>query len=305
MPSFAKVSADLFTLAHAKNFIWTRKHQACFEKLKNLAISAPMLAHASPDGLFILDCDVSGTQIGTELSQVQNGVIKPICYASHVLLKQHRNYCTTQKELLAVVKFCRQFCHYLLGRHFLVRTDHNSLVWLTRFRHLEGQQARWLEELSQYDFKILHKKGVEYQNADSLSRLRDPFKECDCYRAGSKVEDLPCGGCPFCWRAHRQWARFNEDVDDVSPLSVRSVDLSESDQLPPEQESRPSSNWMESLSSVQLRQAQLDDKNIGVILEWLEHTYEPSTKVLQLCSPETRALWLTRNQLLIKDGILF
>ena len=305
MHSFAKVSADLFTLAHAKNFIWTRQHQACFEKLKNLAISAPMLAHASPDGLLILDCDASGTQIGAELSQVQNGVIKSICYASHVLLKQHRNYCTTRKELLAVVKFCRQFRHYLLGRHFLVRTDHNSLVWLTRFCHLEGQLAPWLEELSQYDFKILHRKGVEHQNADSLSRLRDSFKECGCYRAGSKVEDLLCGGCPFCRRAHRQWARFNEDVDDVIPLSVRSVDLSESDQLPPEQESRPSSNWMESLSSVQLRQAQLDDKNIGVILEWLEHSYEPSTKVFQLCSPETRALWLTRNQLLIKDGILF
>ena len=62
-----------------------------------------MLAHASPDGLFILDCDASGSQIGAELSQVQNGVIKPICYASHILLKQHRNYCTTRKELLAVV----------------------------------------------------------------------------------------------------------------------------------------------------------------------------------------------------------
>ena len=76
-------------LAHAENFIWTRQLQASFDKLKKLAISAPMLAHASPNGLLILDCDVSGTQIGAELSQVQNGVIKPICYASHILLKQH------------------------------------------------------------------------------------------------------------------------------------------------------------------------------------------------------------------------
>ena len=93
-----------------------------------------MFAHPSPDGLFILDCDASGTQIGAELSQVQNGVIKPICYVSHVLIKQHQNYCTKRKELLAVFKFCRQFRHYLLGRHFLIRTDHDSLVWLTRFK---------------------------------------------------------------------------------------------------------------------------------------------------------------------------
>ena len=303
MPGFAKVSCDLYSLAHAKDYIWTRQHQACFEKLKTLAISAPMLAHPSPSGLFILDCDASGSQIGGELSQVQNGVIKPICYASNVLLKQHRNYCTTRKELLAVIKFCRQFRHYLLGKHFLITTDHNSLVWLTRFRHLEGQLARWLEELSQYDFKILHRKGVEHENADALSRIKDPLKECDCYRAGSKVEDLPCGGCSYCRRAHRQWARFNEDVDDVVPLSVRSVDLRKPEQS--NHASSPSSNWVESLSSFQLRQAQLDDENIGVIIHWLEHSYVPTTRVLQLCGPETRALWLTRDHLVLKDGVLF
>ena len=265
MPNFAKVSADLYNLAHAKNFIWSRQHQESFDELKRLAISAPMLAHPLPDSLFILDCDASWSQIGGELSQVQNGVIKPICYARHVLLKQHGNYCTTRQELLAVVKFCRQFLHHLLGKHFLIRTDHNSLVWLTRFRHLEGQLARWLQELSQYDFKILHRKGTDHQNADSLSHIRDQLKECDCYRAGSKVEELPCGGCKYCRRAHQQWARFNEDVDDVIPLSVRSVDLSQSDQSRPEMEPRPSSNWVESLSSFQLRQAQLNDKNIGII----------------------------------------
>ena len=64
MPGFDKVSFDLYTLAHAKDFKWTRRHQADFEKLKTLAITAPMLDHASPDGLFILDCDASGTQNG-------------------------------------------------------------------------------------------------------------------------------------------------------------------------------------------------------------------------------------------------
>ena len=145
---FAKVSADLYALSHAKSFRWTDRHQVCFEKLKQLAISSEVLAYPSPDGLMILDCDASGTQIAAELSQVQDGVIRPICYASHVLMKQHRNYCTTGKELLSVVKFCRQFRHYLLGRFFLIRTDHNSLVWLTRFKYIEGQLARFIEELS-------------------------------------------------------------------------------------------------------------------------------------------------------------
>ena len=181
---FAQVSADLYALVHADSFYWRGKHQACFEKLKELAITAPMLSHPSPTGQFILDTDASGNQIGAALSQIQDGVVKPICFASHVLLKQHRNYCTTRKELLAVVKFCRQFRHYLLGRHFLIRSDHNSLVWLTRFKHLEGQLARFLEELSQYDFKLIHRRGAEHINADALSRIRDPLEACDCYSAG-------------------------------------------------------------------------------------------------------------------------
>ena len=300
---FAKVSADLYALVHADLFIWTSRHQACFETLKQLAISAPMLSHPSPDGLFILDTDASGTQIGAALSQVQNGEIKPICFASHVLLKQHRNYCTTRKELLAIIKFCRQFRHFLLGRFFYIRTDHNSLVWLTRFKHLEGQLARFLEELSQYDFKIIHRKGAEHINADALSRLKDPFVECDCYTAGQNVSDLPCGGCNYCRRAHRQWARFNDDVDDIVPLAVRSIEVEAQDT--DSSSAQTISNWMEGLSRLELREAQTQDPNIGLVMNWLEHSYEPTTRELQLTGPETRSLWLTRDQLKLQQGILY
>ena len=73
---------------------------------------------------------------------------RTIAYASAVLSAEQRRYCTTRKELLSVVKFTRQFRHYLLGRKFTVRTDHHSLTWLVNFRHPEGQVTRWLEELS-------------------------------------------------------------------------------------------------------------------------------------------------------------
>ena len=146
IPSFARVAADLYELVHAKTFIWTDRHQVCFQELKDLAISAPLLSHPAPEGLFVLDPDACGRQISAELSQFQNRALKPICNASHVLLKEHRNYCTTRKELLAIVKFCRHLRHFLLGRSFLIRTDHNLLRWLTRFRHVEGQLAHIADE---------------------------------------------------------------------------------------------------------------------------------------------------------------
>ena len=77
----------------------------------------------------------------------------------------------------------------LLGRFFLIRSDHNSLVWLTRFKHLEGQLARFLEELSPYNYKLIHRRGTEHINTDAQSRIQGPLEEWDCYSAGQKLRD--------------------------------------------------------------------------------------------------------------------
>ena len=109
----------------------------------------------------------------------------------------------------------------MLGCKFLIRTDHNSLVWLTKFRNIQGQLARWLEELSQYDFSIIHRPGKLHGNADGMSRIPDTLQPCECYVAGVEVTSLSCGGCLYCTRAHHQWERFNED--DVIPLAMRTI----------------------------------------------------------------------------------
>ena len=82
----------------------------------------------------------------------------------------------TRKELLAVVYFTKYFKHYLYGRKFTLRTDHNSLRWLTNFKSPEGQLARWLEVLSTYDMEVQHRPGKQHRNADGMSRL--PCGQC-------------------------------------------------------------------------------------------------------------------------------
>ena len=89
-----------------------------------------------------------------------------------------------------------------------------------RFKHPSGQLARWLTELAQYTFQIEHHSGSKHLNADGMSRI--PVESaCDYYIAGQDVESLPCGGCEFCRRVHSQWIRFEEEVDDVVPITVR------------------------------------------------------------------------------------
>lgn len=83
-------------------------------------------------------------------------------------MKAERRYCVTRKELLAVVHFIKNIRPYLLGHHYLLRTDHGSLTWL---KEPEGQLARWLEKLQEFNFKTVHRRGRKHINADALSRL--------------------------------------------------------------------------------------------------------------------------------------
>ena len=91
-----------------------------------------------------------------------------------------------------------------------------------------------------------------------------------------------------------------KDVDDVVPLAVHSVEAVLPD---PIFEPQAVSNWLESLSSPELRKAQIENPKIGIV--WLEHSYEPTTRELQLTRPKTRALWLIRDHLKLQEGILY
>jgi hypothetical protein len=175
---FAKIAKPLHRLTEkTSKFEWTSECQAAFNDLRQKLVSAPILAFPDYTRSFVLDTDASDTGMGAVLSQLDdNGAERVVAYASCTLSRAERRYCVTRKELLAVVTFIKHFRPYLLGKHFTLRTDHGSLTWLARFKEPEGQLARWLEKLQEYDFDILHRPGKRHQNADALSRL--PCSQC-------------------------------------------------------------------------------------------------------------------------------
>ena len=190
----AQVAEPLYRLLKKKAFEWGEEQQSAFEELKMRLVSPPVLSVPSTAGIFISDTDASDKAIGAELLQVQDDQERVIAYGSFALTPHRRRYCTTRKELLAVVRFTNQFRHYLLGRKFIVRTDHNSLVWLMNFKQIEGQLARWIEELGQLSMTIEHRPGKKHANADALSRI--PNSElCQHYESDINLSSLPCGGC--------------------------------------------------------------------------------------------------------------
>jgi hypothetical protein len=92
---------------------WEMEHQQAFESLQRAMVSAPVLAYPNSTGVFILDVDASDAAIGAELSQIQEGRERVIAYGSQSLAKAQRRYCTTRKELLALVTFLNHFRFYL------------------------------------------------------------------------------------------------------------------------------------------------------------------------------------------------
>eukprot|EP00731_Ephydatia_muelleri_P023001 Em0015g584a len=151
--------------------------QKSFEILCHLLSSPPILSYPDFTKPFILDTDASNDGIGGVLSQLdKDGREHVVAYGSRLLTKPERNYCVTRKELLAVVTFVTHFRTYLLGHTFTLRTDHGPLTWLYSMKEPEGQVARWLEKLQEYNFEIVHRKGLRHINADALSRL--PCHQC-------------------------------------------------------------------------------------------------------------------------------
>jgi len=124
--TFAEIAAPLHALTEKnKQFDWTSDCDCAFIRLKHALISSPILAMPNDADPFLLDVSINAV-----LSQVQNGIESVIAYASPSLSKSEPNYCVTRKELLAIVCYTKTFRQYLLGRQFVIRTDHSALQWL-------------------------------------------------------------------------------------------------------------------------------------------------------------------------------
>lgn len=98
--------------------------------MKSKLTTAPILAYPQFNQVasqFVLQTDASAIGLGAVLEQ--DGHV--IAYASRTLNKAEQQYSVIKKEYLAAVYAMKQFRHYLLGRQFILVTDHAPLQWLS------------------------------------------------------------------------------------------------------------------------------------------------------------------------------
>lgn len=169
--NFATVTAPLSDLLKkGKAFKWTPEAEVAFGKLKDILVSAPVLANPDYEKPFVLQTDASDTGIGGVLVQGSGDEERAVAYFSQKLSATQRKYQTTERECLAVIVGIEKFRPYIEGTHFTVMTDHASLQWLQNLKDPSGRLGRWALRLQPYDFTLVHRPGRLMAVADALSR---------------------------------------------------------------------------------------------------------------------------------------
>lgn len=130
-----------------------------------------MLSCPNFEELFVLQTDASNTGIGAVLLQGALGDRHPVAYISRKLYPREVRYSTVEKECLAVKWALDTFRYYLLGREFLLETDHRPLQWMDRMRDSNARITRWYLSMQPYRFIVQHVPGKSNATADFLSRL--------------------------------------------------------------------------------------------------------------------------------------
>ena len=170
---FSAVARPLSQLTGNAEWKWTEKEQSAFEELKTRIMEDVVLAIPLDNGKFRVEADSSDYANGAVLSQQVDGKWRPIAFRSRSLNEVERNYEIYDKEMMAIMDSLSEWRQYLMGARepFEIWTDHQNLQYFRKLQKLNRRQARWVTELSEYSFELVHKPGNSPGKADALSRM--------------------------------------------------------------------------------------------------------------------------------------
>ena len=182
IPNFSQRASPLYQILtdiqnkqrHSKEPIdWNDNHQAALDKLLHHLVTPPILAYPDYDQPFILHTDASHLGLGCSLFQMQNGKLRVLGFGSRTLVGAGKKYHSSKLEFLALKwAVCEHFRDYLFyAPHFDVYTDCNPSTYIKSSCKVNATGHRWINKLTDFDFTVHYKLGVENIVADTLSRL--------------------------------------------------------------------------------------------------------------------------------------
>ena len=112
----------------------------------------------------------------------------PLAFISKALSAAHQALSIYDKEMLAILMAIKKWHHFLVGRHFIIRIDHQPLKYMLEQKVSTPSQHTWLAQLMTYDFEVVYKRGKENRATNALSRI--PSHELSCTVLSSISSDL-------------------------------------------------------------------------------------------------------------------
>jgi len=156
-------------------FCWSDSCESAFVKLKNEIASDRVLMPYDTSLPITVACDASPTGISGALSHIVDGTEKPIAFASRSLTVSEQNYSQLDREALAIKFAIQKFHNYIYDKEFTLITDNKPLSRI--FHHdakiplfTSSRLLRYATFLSEYNYKVKHRKSEDHANVDYLSR---------------------------------------------------------------------------------------------------------------------------------------
>ena len=157
-----------------KPFVWTEACQQAFDGLKDAFETAPILIHFDPERETWIETDASDFVTAGIISQMVDGVLRPVAFFSRKMNPAECNYMIYDKELLAIIRAFElwrpEAASVDPSNPVKVYTDHRNLEYFMTTKQLTRRQARWAEFLSEFNFKIMYRPGKQGQKPDYLTR---------------------------------------------------------------------------------------------------------------------------------------
>ncbi|KAI1001399.1 hypothetical protein K3495_g6801 [Podosphaera aphanis] len=169
---FCKISKCAFGLVDSH-----RRNKRYFVTYVRRVLFRSLTVHHSqwnPNLRGILETDASGGGISGILSQIDEGVQKPVVFWSRKLHPEEINHGTLDQELLAVVDALLLFRVYPEGAQHKVKVygDHANLRYFKSTVRPTRRQAGYIKKLASLGFDIFHFPGTK-TSADGPSRRPD------------------------------------------------------------------------------------------------------------------------------------
>ena len=150
--------------------VWSGECQCAIQDIQTKINNNPVLILPDVSKTFFVQTDASGQGLGAALLQRRDGCLRPCFFLSRKLQPREEKYAIIEKECLAIVWALQKLARYLLGRAFVLQTDHKPLKYMQTGRTLNSRICRWTLILQQFDFTVDYITGCSNVVADFLSR---------------------------------------------------------------------------------------------------------------------------------------